>query len=249
MRPQPDDATCGPTCLHAVYTYWNDPASLTQTISEIGQLPDGGTLAVHLACHALGRGYDATIYTYNLQVFDPTWFEQGTSRPRSLGFATVDLAAKLQSQLAVKKDWKVEFATVAYLKFLELGGRVAMEPLDESLIVRFLLAGQPILAGLSSTYLYREPRERAIPRAGNGPSAVSDDVGGSPCGHFVVLCGYDQVRRRVRIADPMYPNPMAADHFYEASLTRVSAAIHLGIITYDANLLVLSPKKTERKDS
>ena len=196
-----------------------------------------------MACHALARGYDATIYTYNLQIFDPTWFDQGTTQPRSLGLATVDLAAKLKAQLEAKPDWKIEFATVAYLNFLELGGRVAMEPLGESLIVRFLLAGQPILAGLSSTYLYREPRERAIPRDGDGPSALPDDTGGYPCGHFVVLCGYDSTRRRVRVADPMYPNPMAADHYYEASLNRVSAAIHLGIVTYDANLLILSPKK------
>lgn len=228
--------------MHAVYTYWKDPYSLSQIVREIGQLPEGGTLAVHLACHALARGYDATIYTYNLQLFDPTWFDSGVARPRALGLASVDLAAKLIAQQQQKRDWKLQFATTAYLKYLELGGRVAMDPLDESLIVRFLLAGQPILAGLSSTYLYREPRERSIPRLDDGPSAVADDVGGSPVGHFVVLFGYDAARRRVRIADPMWPNPMAADHYYEASLTRVAAALHLGIITYDANLLVLSPK-------
>ncbi len=253
IRAQPDDSTCGPTCLHAVYTYWKDKASLSQMISEIGQLPDGGTLAVHLACHALARGYEATIYTYNLQLFDPTWFDQGTSRPRSLGLASVDLSLKLREQLEHKPDWKVAFATEAYLKFLELGGQIAMEPLGESLIVGFLLAGKPILAGLSATYLYREPRERPILRQGSGPSAVPDDVAGSPVGHFVVLFGYDKERRRVRIADPMWPNPMAPDHYYEASLTRVAAALHLGIITYDANLLVLSPKQTvsqtDRKDS
>ena len=34
----------------------------------------GGTLDVFLANHALKRGYDATIFTYNLDLFDPTWF-------------------------------------------------------------------------------------------------------------------------------------------------------------------------------
>ena len=71
---QPDETTCGPTCLHAVYRYYRDDISLKQVISEAHLLEGGGTLEVLLACHALRRGYRATIYTYNLQVFDPTWF-------------------------------------------------------------------------------------------------------------------------------------------------------------------------------
>ena len=40
------------------------------------------TLAVLLGCHALRRGYEATIYTFNLQVFDPTWFEEPTDHTK-----------------------------------------------------------------------------------------------------------------------------------------------------------------------
>ena len=76
IHPQPTDSTCGPTCLHAVYRYWQDPISLDQTIADIGELSMGGTLAVQLACHALRRGYDATIHSYNLQLFDPSWFRR-----------------------------------------------------------------------------------------------------------------------------------------------------------------------------
>ncbi len=25
MLPQPDETTCGPTCLHAIYRYWGRP--------------------------------------------------------------------------------------------------------------------------------------------------------------------------------------------------------------------------------
>src|SRR3954470_1155280 len=74
MLPQPDDTTCGPTCLHALYQFHNDPIPLTQVINEAEELEGRGTLAVLLACHALKRGYDTTIYTYHLPVFDPTWF-------------------------------------------------------------------------------------------------------------------------------------------------------------------------------
>src|SRR5207244_2038397 len=72
ILPQPDDTTCGPTCLHALYRYYDDELSLDTVIDQVQSLEGGGTLAVLLACHALRRGYDATLYTYNLQLFDPT---------------------------------------------------------------------------------------------------------------------------------------------------------------------------------
>ncbi|MCA9161211.1 MAG: hypothetical protein KDA72_22930, partial [Planctomycetales bacterium] len=66
IQAQPDDTTCGPTCLQAVYSYFEDEIPLPQVIAEVPGLAAGGTLAVLLGDHALRRGYDATIYTYNL---------------------------------------------------------------------------------------------------------------------------------------------------------------------------------------
>ena len=75
IKAQPDEVTCGPTCLHALYQHYNDAISLKQVIREVKQLKTGGTLAVMMGNHALQRGYQASIYTYNLHVFDPTWFK------------------------------------------------------------------------------------------------------------------------------------------------------------------------------
>src|SRR2546426_2508403 len=72
--PQPDETTCGPTCLHAVYRYWGDTEPLDTIIARMYRLERGGTFAVFLGCDALRKGYCATIYTYNVTVFDPTWF-------------------------------------------------------------------------------------------------------------------------------------------------------------------------------
>ena len=89
---QPDNTTCGPTCLHAVYRFYQDELPLEAVIRETPQLEEGGTLAVLLGRHALSRGYRAMIYTYNLQVFDPTWFLPGGP----------DLVERLHAQLEVK---------------------------------------------------------------------------------------------------------------------------------------------------
>jgi len=225
MAGQPDDTTCGPTCLHAVYEYYGDSISLEQVITEVKSLEGGGTLAVLLGNHALKRGYKATIFTYNLNVFDPTWFSE----------KEVSLAEKLKAQEAIRKEEKLSFATHGYLEFLESGGTLKFEDLTLNLIRQFLKKSIPILTGLSSTYLYRAVRE-------NPENNEDDNIAGSPSGHFVVLCGYDKETREVLVADPYQKNPVSGDHYYMVSIARLLGAVLLGILTHDANLLIIEPK-------
>jgi len=222
---QPDDTSCGPTCLHAVYRAFGDPIELEQVISEVPVLEEGGTLSSLLACHALRRGYRATLHTYNLRVFDPTWFQ----RPG------VDVAEKLREQAKVKGKRRLQLATRAYLAFLALGGRIRFAEVGGPLIRRSLRRGTPILAGLSATYLYGCARERG------SFEMVYDDIQGEATGHFVVLHAYDPKLRRVLIADPNAENPAFSRHHYAVAVERLVASIALGVLTYDANLLVIEP--------
>jgi hypothetical protein len=223
ILPQPDDSTCGPTCLHAVYRYFKDPVALDDVIAEVPRVAGGGTLAVNLANHALRRAYRASIVTYNLNVFDPSWFEE--DRP--------DLAERLSAQAAAKGDARLSEATEAYLEFLRLGGRITMEDLSPRLLRRWLEQRHPILTGLSATFLYRSAREV-------GDEVLrEDDVHGLPTGHFVVLCGYNREERKVRVADPY--ERRSSEHLYWLPVERVTNSILLGVLTYDANLLILDP--------
>ncbi len=225
ILPQPNDISCGPTCLHSVYRYYGDELPLEQVMDEVTMLEEGGTLAVWLACHALQRGYEATIYTYKMQLVDPTWLlPEGP-----------DLRERLLAQMAHKKnDDKLQLASQGYLKFLELGGELRFEDLTSSLLRKYVKRGHPVITGLSSTYLYRTPREF-------GPKCDYDDVRGEPAGHFVVLCGYNKELRTIQIADPLLPNPVAKTQLYDVSIDRVLCAILLGVLTYDANLLIIRP--------
>ncbi len=222
LLAQPTDTVCGPTCLQAMYRYFGREEPLERVIDEIPSLPDGGTLAVHLGCHALRRGFSATIYTNDLQTFDPTWFRESG-----------DLSSKLRAQAEVKTDEKLRIATEAYLQFLDRGGKVRLEGLTLDLLRYHLDRKLPILAGLSATYLYDCPRELA--------DGTFDDVAGEPAGHFVVIQGYDQDTEHVLIADPLPDNPGFGQRNYSVDIQRLLAAILLGIVTYDANLLVLAP--------
>lgn len=230
ILPQPDDVTCGPTCLHAVYRYYEDDIALEEVIRDVVAGESRGSLGVCLGVHALRRGYRALLYTFNLDVFDPTWFDERA------GDAREDLPERLKRQVELKGGERLRRASEHYIEFLERGGCIRFRELTPKLLREPLLLGQPILAGLSATYLYGCARERD-----DGSHLHYDDLAGVPTGHFVVAHGYDPERDRVRIADPLHQNPRFGGPRYEVSLSRLLGAILLGVLTYDGNLLILEP--------
>ncbi len=225
IKAQPDDITCGPTCLHALYQYYNDEIPLKNVVTEVKSLKSGGTLAVMLGNHALKRGYKAHIYTYNLNVFDPSWFSLSSAK----------MVANLKKQMRYKfKSKRLQVASKAYIKFLEGGGKILQTELDEKLVKKYLKQSVPILTGLSATYLYGTPREIAA-------TNKFDSIKGEPVGHFVIINGFDEPTNTVYLADPMNPNPLKSQ-YYSVSFDRLLNSIMLGIVTYDANLLIIEPK-------
>jgi hypothetical protein len=198
---------------------------LARVVADIRTLDAGGTLDVFLANHALRRGYDVTIYTYNVDLFDPTWF----------ALSNEEIRARLAAQAKVKPWARLQAATPGYDEFLRLGGKLKLRDLEPSLLRKFLKRGTPLITGLSATYLYRAVRD--IPETN-----ADDDVRGEPVGHFVVLTGYRRDTREILIADPQRVNPLVGSRYYAVRVQRLIGAIMLGIMTYDANLLVIEPK-------
>jgi hypothetical protein len=224
ILPQPDDTTCGPTCLHALYRYLGDDIPLDQVISQVKTLDGGGTLAVMMGNHAISRGYRSLLYTYNLMIFDPTWFQPGA-----------DIRKRLLQRARETTSKKQCMAIEQYVLFLDQGGKIFLEDLSRSLLRHHLKRGNPIITGLNSTYLYRTMRVVG--------DCTDDDIRGDVVGHFVVLCGYDSSSHRVTVADPYAKNPYSGTHYYEAEMDRLVCAILLGVMTYDANLLIVEPAK------
>jgi hypothetical protein len=236
IERQPDYTTCGPTSLHAVYHYFGDPIDLTTVINETPKLPGGGTLNVHLAVHALRRGYEAVTWVCNTRHMDPTWFQKPT-----------DVMAKLRARAAAKgllDDPRYGPAVEAVEEYVKLGGKLVWGDLTPKLIAETLAKGFPILTGTNGTYLYQCMRETEA-----GP----DDVNGDAFGHFIVLYGYRSSDETVAIADPLLDNPAYGTKYYRVNVYRLLGAIFLGVASDDGNLLVLRPKSwskpTGRKTS
>lgn len=220
---QPDDVTCGPTCLAKVYEYYGYRRSLPAVIAETPRNPDGGTLAVDLGVSALKNGFRPTIYPFGLRIFDPTWHRLDRAA----------LIGKLRLRERTAASAKLRRAVASFVQFLELGGRVRFRDPSPGLIVRRLRRGDPVLTGISATYLYGTPREH---------DDRYDDVRGTSAGHFVVVHGYHPARRRFVVADPFRNVPFSHTGRYTVRADRLMAAILLGDATYDAVVLVLGPR-------
>ncbi len=231
MNAQPDDESCGPTCLHAIYQHYGLDITYDEVVNQVLRSLSGGTIAPMLGIHALKSGFKVTLYVNNLQLYDPTWFNyDGSSNPDVL-------SEKLIQQMKCKKNRHLAQGTHAVLDFLSLGGTINFRCLTVEILQHYLEKGIPIVTGLSSTYLYNCSRELFV----DGKS-INDDVRGQPCGHFVVLCGYRNEEQLVVVADPYRANPVSGDHYYTVSNHRLINAIILGVVTRDGNLLVIEPK-------
>lgn len=224
VSKQPDDESCGITCLQAIYNYYGVETTLARLKEQIEHWQTGGTVSVNLARNALALGFAAEIYTYNVKIFDPTWKD----------LAAKDLEKKLKQRQRKIRSKKQKKVIGFYLDFLRKGGVLRFDDLDEDLFDRLFKDHKPVICGLSATYLYQTPRESA--------DNAEDDVTGQPVGHFVVVSGWDSRTRTVTISDPLRKNPISETGIYRLPFTKFSNAVMLGILTYDENLLVIAKK-------
>jgi hypothetical protein len=232
IETQPTDQSCGATCLHAIYRYYGHDMPLNNIIDTIDRSPSGGTFCISIGKHALQQGFMSTIYINSLVIFDPSWFTDGQADNKLL----ID---KLEAQARAKETPYLTNATIAIVEYLKLGGKICAYPLSAQLLKPFFDNKTPVISGLSVTNLYWMPREIFTDEG----KSVYDDIRGTPCGHFVVLYGYDAKKKRVQVADPYSGNPVHHSSYYEVDVNRLINAILLGVITFDGNLTVIEPKQ------
>src|SRR5690606_25613748 len=77
-----------------------------------------------------------------------------------------------------------------------------------------------------------------------GPNDDFDDLRGYPAGHFVVVSGYDSETNQVLVNDPLMDNPYSPKQQYNVKIEKLICSILLGVLTYDAKLLIIEPKKS-----
>ena len=116
MGSQPDYTSCGPTSLLAIYNFYGDRVTSEELLKTIPQFEEGGgVFGVMLGIDALKRGYKVLLYSFNLNIFDPTWFELPMN----------DIKNKLKQMLELRKmEPKRYNAVKSAVEFIELGGEL-----------------------------------------------------------------------------------------------------------------------------
>lgn len=232
---QPDDVSCGPTCLAQVLTYYGDLRPISSLTARIRRNRDGGTLAVHIAALALELGYQVRLYPFGVRVFDPTWWDCDGEELHDLLHAR----ARRLVELGAPAD-EVE-SVEAWRDLIAAGGRVAFHEPTTQLVARVIDRGRPLIVGLNATWLYREIRHRPDD---NQPDAF----GGWPVGHFVVVCGYTGHGRHLHVRDPSEDAPEhlhpegAHRGSYPVPGDRLIHAVLLGDLTRDAVMIEIWPR-------
>ncbi len=225
---QPDEVSCGPTCLAAVLRFHGLADASPEEVRRVTpRNPDGGALAPFLGLAAMRLGARARCHPFATRVFDPTW--------RKLSAA--ECLRRLVQRTEALPEGRLRRVHEAWRTFLEEGGEVALGELRPSELVQALDAGRPLICGLSITWLYQEPRERP-------EDNTDDDIHGSPVGHFVVVNGYGGSGQSFFVIDP-WPEPPfdRSDGVYRVSQRRLTQAILLGDATHDAVILEVFPRE------
>lgn len=115
INSQPNDESCGPTCLHAIYQHYGLDISYEEVASQVESFLSGGTIAPMLGKHALQLGFKVTLYVNNLHLYDPTWFNSDGSSNTDV------LREMLMQQMRYKRNQYLARGTHAILDFLTLG--------------------------------------------------------------------------------------------------------------------------------
>lgn len=224
---QPDDTTCGPSCLAQVAASFGVQASVPDLVAGLTRLQHGGTLGVFLALRAMDLGFRAAVYPMGLKVFDPTWWDLDPA-------ALVERLHRRRAAVSTAIDREV---IDAWIRFIEQGGAVRFEELTPGLMCAIINRGHPIICGLNVTWLYRESREQDDGRP--------DDIGGEQVGHFVTIAGYGASGANFDIRDPHWEAPFGVDGHYRVDVHRLIHAILIGDRTRDAVLVEIWPAATE----
>jgi hypothetical protein len=228
ILPQPDEESCGATCLHAVYQFFQYQVPLAEVVGSVVKIDSGGTLIPFLGQHALAQGFASTIVPFDVRVFDPSWKR---CSPK-------DLRDRLLQSAERRPDAKTSLAVRAYAEFLSAGGEIRFDEPRCELLQDYLLKGFPIISGVSATYLYQSKRETE--ELGD---IGYNDLLGQPRGHFVVIEGFDGKMDTVSVADPQYRNPRSPGcQHLDYPCPHFLNSVLMGSITFDAAFLIVQPR-------
>lgn len=233
------DFECLPSCLKAVFDYYNINISQDKIINCVSKnsfkLYDWEFKAGKLAVE---QGLSVEIFTNVNYIFDPSWFKLEEGEILKKLKQEFNFSKNRQTEISKQPDQKVfiypnkDIASrytneiKAVINYIQVGGRINFSPVSKKLIEDKLSENIPLIVSINSVLLHRMKRV-----FNNKP----DDIRGVTWGHVVVISGYD--KKRFKLSDP-------GGLFYRDSLEYwVDKDLLLeSFLRYNGQLLVLKKK-------
>jgi hypothetical protein len=217
-----ENGECRSAALAQVLNYFGDPSSskdISNYCTKSTKFRDWDYL---LGLYAISRGFNATIHTRSISIFDPTWFKICRSD------LLVKLSKKVEnlSDLSARAEGfkKFELEAKRVIEFLNAGGDLNFSPFSINCMNSYLDKKIPIITTFTGPLLYGLPKETF---------GQADDIGGDPWKHSLVISSYS--KENFRVVDPSKIKGRRYDVKADSLLD--------SMIRYDSNFLAVFPRK------
>ncbi len=212
---------CAPASFVSVMSYFGSTIDLEALIKKSSKSCKFRDWDYILGTLALKEGFDVTVHSRSLLIFDSTWFK----------LERINLMRNLRNQRSYLEEIskslpgfkRLEIEAKCAYKFLDSGGKIDFSPISKNLITGYLKQNLPVIATFTSQLIFGIPKETSISK---------DPIRGEPWKHTVVIKGYRG--DSFFVSDPARKGstkeyPLQKDLLLD------------GIIRYDSNLVVISP--------
>lgn len=164
LRQGEGTTDCGPTCVSMILKYYgieNDVEEVTREIRRIDKkmiLPaDAFTYTPQLGLYFLKQGFEAEIVTFNPFIFNYT---DRLSPNGALLKRMQDYWEKLKRRRKISIE--IKRPAKFFVDFMENGGKVRVKVPDESDIREEIKSSRPLLALMTTNFLYKKPKGRSF---------------------------------------------------------------------------------------
>jgi len=175
--------TCGSSSLQQVLAYYGVKLGLDEILKDIKKYKYG-TFMPYLGLYAKRLGFMPKIVTYDVKVFDPTWF----------GLLVGQIIKKLETrsrEMDVPHVYRSECK--AFVRYLKAGGAIEFDFIKKGRIIKELERKRPVIVDVCSTILHRKERKNRV-------KDKYSDTSGEPMYHAVVVSGHE--KGKFIIVDP-----------------------------------------------
>lgn len=185
-----------------------------------------GSSIGHIAKYFIDQGFNTTIHTSDIQIFDPSWKKYSNKQ-------LIDHLMKRQTDVKHPTYDQEAFNVIfdGYISFLKFGGQIAFPLIDEKYLVELLQKG-PIYTIVSYQFLNQSPKAVFDK---DKDEFTNDSIKGNVGTHAVILAGYKD--NQFLIIDP--DKKFGGKRWFSSS--HLIASFYLAQTDYD-NLLITLEK-------